>query len=89
VEKNSYFGIAIGFTVQAMAYAVGGISGGAFNPAVGLLQIINSGQVEGFKMVSKIWIFWVAPYVGGVCSALFFHLQSLSLAVKPVPLLPQ
>ena len=31
---NSYFGLAIGFTVLAGAFAVGGISGGAFNPAV-------------------------------------------------------
>ncbi len=31
---NSYFGIAIGLTVTAMAYAFGGVSGGVFNPAV-------------------------------------------------------
>jgi len=31
---NSYFGLAIGFTVLAGAFAVGPISGGAFNPAV-------------------------------------------------------
>ena len=30
---NSYFGLAIGFTVVVMAFALGGISGGAFNPA--------------------------------------------------------
>src|SRR6267378_2044340 len=33
---NSYFGLAIGFTVLAAAFAGGGISGGAYNPAVGL-----------------------------------------------------
>ena len=32
---NSYYGLAIGFTVMAGAFAVGGISGGVFNPAVG------------------------------------------------------
>jgi aquaporin Z len=31
---NSFYGLAIGFTVAAGAIAVGGISGGAFNPAV-------------------------------------------------------
>jgi aquaporin Z len=31
---NSYCGLAIGFTVTTMAFALGGISGGAFNPAV-------------------------------------------------------
>ncbi len=33
-EGNSYFGFAIGFTVMVGAFAVGPISGGAFNPAV-------------------------------------------------------
>ena len=28
------YGLAIGFTVMVMAFALGGISGGAFNPAV-------------------------------------------------------
>jgi len=31
---NSFYGLAIGFTVMAGAFAVGPISGGAFNPAV-------------------------------------------------------
>ena len=31
---NSFYGLAIGFTVLTGAYAVGSISGGAFNPAV-------------------------------------------------------
>ena len=31
---NSNYGLAIGFTVATMAFALGGISGGAFNPAV-------------------------------------------------------
>lgn len=34
-EKNSYFGLAIGFTVCAGAFSVGPISGAVFNPAVG------------------------------------------------------
>jgi aquaporin Z len=33
---NSFYGLAIGFTVLAGAVSVGGISGGAFNPAVAL-----------------------------------------------------
>jgi len=32
--NNSFYGLAIGFTVLTGAIAVGGISGGAFNPAV-------------------------------------------------------
>jgi Histidine kinase-, DNA gyrase B-, and HSP90-like ATPase/Major intrinsic protein len=33
---NGFFGLAIGFTVAAGAFAVGGISGGVFNPQVAL-----------------------------------------------------
>ena len=33
-EGNSFYGIAIGFTVMACAYGLGGVTGGAFNPAV-------------------------------------------------------
>jgi len=39
-QGNSYFGLAIGFTVTAGAYAVGPVSGGAFNPAVGVGPIM-------------------------------------------------
>ena len=35
-KGNSYFGLAIGFTVTAGAYAVGPISGAVFNPAVAI-----------------------------------------------------
>src|SRR5262249_52517871 len=35
-QGNSYFGLAIGFTVLAGAFAVGDVSGGAFNPAVAI-----------------------------------------------------
>lgn len=54
-KGNSYFGFAIGFTVLAGAYAVGPISGGAFNPAVALgitlLQLISW---------KYIWVYFVA-----------------------------
>ena len=34
-KGNSYYGLAIGFTIVVAAFAGGSISGGAFNPAVG------------------------------------------------------
>src|ERR1041384_387383 len=34
--NNSFYGLAIGLTVMAGAFAVGAISGGAFNPAVAI-----------------------------------------------------
>lgn len=62
---NSYFGLAIGFTVLAGAYAVGAVSGGAFNPAVALgITILN------LSLWSNIWIFVVANLLGGAAAAL-------------------
>jgi len=61
---NSYFGWAIGFTVLAGAYAVGAISGGAFNPAVALgISILN------LSLWSNLWIFIVANLLGAIVAA--------------------
>jgi aquaporin Z len=65
---NSYFGLAIGFTVLTCAFTFGGISGGAFNPAVavGITML-------GFTSWSSIWIFIVADFVGGILAAFMFQ----------------
>ena len=65
---NSYFGLAIGFTVLVGAYAVGSISGGAFNPAVAV-GIITMGMMD----ISSIWVFLIANFLGGIAAALAFN----------------
>jgi aquaporin Z len=70
-EGNSYFGFAIGFTVLVGAYAVGGISGGAFNPAVAV-----GITVMGLSALSSLWIFLVANLLGGAAAALVFRVAS-------------
>jgi len=65
---NSYYGLAIGFTVVVGAYAVGAVSGGAFNPAVAV-----GITVMGLSAVSNIWIFLVANFIGGAVAALVFN----------------
>lgn len=66
-KGNSYYGFAIGFTVLAGAYAVGPISGGAFNPAVALgITMLN------VSFWSNFWVFLFANLIGGVCAALVF-----------------
>lgn len=66
-EGNGYYGVAIGLTVVAGAYAVGGISGGAFNPAVAV-----GITILGLSSVSNIWIFLVANLLAGAAGALAF-----------------
>ncbi len=65
---NSYYGLAIGFTVVIAAYSAGAISGGAFNPAIAL-----GITVMGISAVSNIWIFLVANFLGGAVAALAFN----------------
>jgi aquaporin Z len=69
---NSNYGLAIGFTVMVMAFAVGGISGGAFNPAVAVGATIMN-LIKG----ANLWIHLVADFAGGVCAALAFKALSL------------
>ena len=59
--------LAIGIAVMAMAYAVGPISGGHFNPAV-TLGLVAAGRFETKQVIP----YWLAQIVGGVLSALFF-----------------
>jgi aquaporin Z len=65
--NNSFYGLAIGSTVIAGAFAVGGISGGAFNPAVAL-----GITLMGLSSVANIWVFLVANVAAGIAAALVF-----------------
>jgi aquaporin Z len=65
---NSYFGLAIGFTVLVGAFAVGDVSGGAFNPAVAI-----GAMVMGMLPWSNLWIYLAAEFVAAVAAALTFR----------------
>lgn len=65
--NNSFYGLAIGFTVLSGAFAVGGISGGAFNPAVA-----TGVTVMGLASWGNIWIYLVADFAGGAVAATVF-----------------
>ena len=72
---NSYYGIAIGFTVGAGAFAVGPISGAAFNPAVGVAATF-SGAVFGHGSWADVWIYLVGPLAGAAIGALIHYAQA-------------
>ncbi len=72
--NNSYYGLAIGFTVMAAAFAGGGISGGAFNPAVGLGPALMD-LTQGGSSISAAWLYVVGPLLGGVLAAIVFKMQ--------------
>jgi aquaporin Z len=79
---NSYFGAAIGITVMAGAYAVGPISGAAFNPAVAVGAV-----AFGAIALSSLWIYLVATLAGGACAALVFNALDLG-EDKPTTAVP-
>ena len=66
-EGNSFYGLAIGFTVVTGALAVGGISGGAFNPAIAV-----GAMVTGLFEWSKIWIYLLADFLGAAVASYVF-----------------
>jgi len=72
---NSYFGLAIGMTVLAGAYAGGPISGGAFNPAVGVGPILVH-KINGGGSWAHLWLYLVGPFAGGLAAAMVFQVQN-------------
>jgi aquaporin Z len=65
---NSYYGLAIGFTVMTMAFALSRISGGVFNPAVAV-----GGAVMHLVKVSNLWIYLAANLGAGALAAFAFR----------------
>jgi aquaporin Z len=66
-RDNSYFGLAIGFTVLAGAFAVGAISGGAFNPSVTV-----GAAVMGMFAWPTLWVYLVAQVIAGAAAGVTF-----------------
>jgi aquaporin Z len=70
-EGNSFYGLAIGFTVVVGAISVGWISGGAFNPAIAL-----GASVLGAFEWAHLWVYLVADFLGGAAAAgVFLYIQ--------------
>jgi aquaporin Z len=67
---NQFYGAAIGLCVVAGAASVRGISGGAFNPAVGLGIVLS-----GSEAFSSIAIYLIACFGGGAVAAIVFRIM--------------
>src|SRR5262249_28983216 len=64
---NSFYGLAIGMTVMSGAFAVGGVSGGAFNPAV--VAGVGSMGIIGW---ANLWPHILAELGAGAAAAYTF-----------------
>ncbi len=68
---NSFYGLAIGGTVLAMATVVGQFSGGAFNPAVAIgLSLQQTFCWE------QIWIYLLGAFAGAALAGLVFKMNN-------------
>lgn len=72
---NSFYGLAIGFTVVIGAFAGGPVSGGAFNPAVGIGPTLIDAALGGGTM-AHLWLYLVGPLAGGAMAAVVFRFQN-------------
>mgnify|MGYP003290200652 CR=1 FL=1 len=70
-SNNSFYGLAIGFTVVSAVFALGSYSGGAYNPSVAI-----GITVMGLNAVANVWIHLVADLAGGAVAALAFRALS-------------
>ncbi len=66
---NSFYGLAIGMTVMTGAVAVGGVSGGAFNPAVGLGVF-----TMGLESAKQLGVYLASDLAGGAAAALTYKM---------------
>ena len=82
---NSYYGLAIGFTVLVGAFAAGPISGGAFNPAVALGPILVDAIFGTGASLAGLWGYLAATFAGGALAALVFRVQHAPAVRAPQP----
>jgi aquaporin Z len=76
---NSFYGLAIGMTVMTGAFAVGDISGGAFNPAVAV-----GATVMGLFAGANLWIYLVANLAAGLVAGVVFKALNLPNQTTPI-----
>ena len=76
---NSFYGLAIGMTVMTGAFAVGDISGGAFNPAVAV-----GISILGLSSWSNLWIYLAANFGAAVVAAIVFNLINPPTQTTPI-----
>jgi aquaporin Z len=76
---NSFYGLAIGMTVMTGAFAVGDISGGAFNPAVAV-----GISLLGISSWANIWIYLIANFAAAAVAAVVFNLINPPAQTTPI-----
>lgn len=70
-KGNNYFGLAIGLTLMVGAFAGGSISGGVYNPAVGIGPLLfDITNIESHLL--NIAVYLLGPMTGGALAGLLY-----------------
>ena len=67
LDGNNFYGLAIGFTVTALMYTLGSVSGSAFNPVVAIASCIAH-----LSAWNNLWIYMVGGLGGAVLGTMTF-----------------
>ncbi len=73
-KDNNFYGFAIGMAVLSAALCVGGVSGGAFNPAVATGLIVFRCLTGYCVPMYHLWVYWVAECLGALVAAILYNL---------------
>jgi len=74
---NSYYGIAIGFTVLGAIYAGSSISGAGYNPAAAIGSIIIDTIFWGWEgYIHNLWLYIVGPFIGGAAATVVYKITN-------------
>jgi|Transcript_105226 aquaporin Z len=87
--NNWYFGLAIGFTVMAAAFAIGPISGCALNPAVVVGVMMSNFIHTGSVRISVMLLYTFAALLGAALAFLLFRVVRHAEFERPQTKEPQ
>ena len=79
---NSFYGLAIGVTVATGAFVAGPISGGVFNPAVGIGGILSD-AIFGAGSWSSLWLYLAGPLLGSALGSAIHYVQTPRSQIVP------
>mmetsp|Transcript_77236 Transcript_77236/g.128042 ORF Transcript_77236/g.128042 Transcript_77236/m.128042 type:complete len:271 (-) Transcript_77236:166-978(-) len=81
-QGNWYFGLAIGFTVMAAAFAIGPVSGAVLNPAVAFGVMVSGYFHAGLGLFKHFAVYAMAQLAGAcLATGLFYVVREAELNV--------
>ena len=71
---KGFAGISIGLTLTLIHLVSIPIDGTSVNPARSLGPALFAGSIAPYTALSQLWVFWVAPIIGGIIAAIIWKL---------------